>query len=85
MLKTLLASSSLAVALLFAPMGSFGPLSTSGSAGLAPAHAEFGVELGGITIGGGDDDEGGIEIGLGDDDEDGGWGGDDEEDDEDED
>jgi hypothetical protein len=70
MLKTLLASTSLALALLFVPLGSSGPLSTTGAAGLSPAHAEFGVEFG---LGGGDDDDGpsiGFGIGGGDDDDD---------------
>ncbi|MGE3831414.1 MAG: hypothetical protein AB7F76_10520 [Parvibaculaceae bacterium] len=79
MIKTLLASSALSLALLAMPMTSVGPLSTTGAAGLAPAHAEFGIDLGGIEIGGGDDDDGPtISLGGGDDDE-----GDDEDDDED--
>jgi hypothetical protein len=72
MLKTLLVSSSLSLALLAMPIGSVGPVATTGVAGLSPAHG-FGIEVG---IGG-DDDEGGIEVGFGDDE------GDDEEDDED--
>jgi hypothetical protein len=69
MLKTLLASTSLALALLFVPLGSVGPLVTTGAAGLAPAHADFGIELGGVTLGDGDE---GPEIGLGIGDDDGG-------------
>jgi hypothetical protein len=67
MFKTLLASTSLALALLFVPFGSSGPVSTTGAAGLSPAHAEFGVEFG---LGGGDDNDGpsiGFGIGGGDD------------------
>ncbi len=69
MLKTMLASASLSLALLFLPLGSIGPITTLGSAGLSPAHAiDIGVEVGG----GDDDDEGGIGITLGGgDDEDG--------------
>ena len=69
MLKTLLASASLSLALLFLPLGSFGPITTLGGAGLAPAHA---IDIG-VEIGGGDDDEdgGGVSIELGGDDEDG--------------
>jgi hypothetical protein len=88
MLKTLLLSSSLALALLLMPLGSMGPLATTGAAGLSPAHAEFGVEFG---LGAGDDDEGptvGFGIGGGDDDDEdddeGGYGGDDDDDDDDE-
>ena len=68
MLKTLLASASLSLALLFLPLGSFGPITTLGSAGLSPAHA---IDIG-VEIGGGDDDEdgGGVSIELGGDDED---------------
>jgi hypothetical protein len=78
MSKTLLASTSLALALLFVPFGSSGPISTTGAAGLSPAHAEFGVEFG---LGGGDDDDGpsiGFSIGGGDDDDDEGDDDDDE-------
>jgi hypothetical protein len=90
MLKTLLASTSLSLVLLCIPMGSVGPFSTSGAAGLAPAHAEFGISLG---LGGGDDDEGGPTLGFGlsggDDEDDAGGdddeGGNDEGDDEEED
>jgi hypothetical protein len=81
MFKTLLASSSLSLALLVLPMSSVGPLSTSGAAGLAPAHAEFGIDLGGIEIGGGDDDGPTITLGGGDDDDEGYGGGDDDDDD----
>ena len=62
MLKTLLVSTSLSLVLLCMPVGSFGPLSTSGAAGLSPAHAEFGISLG---LGGGDDEDGGPTIGFG--------------------
>lgn len=54
MLKTLLASSILSLVLLFAPLGAISPISGSGTAGLSPAHAEFGVGIGGVYIG--DDD-----------------------------
>ena len=86
MLKTLLSSSGLALALLLMPLGSMGPLATTGAAGLSPAHAEFGVELG---LGAGDDDGPAIGFGIGhddddDDDDEGGYGGDDDDDDDDE-
>ena len=69
MLKTLLASSALSLVLLAMPMTSVGPLSTTGAAGLSPALADFGIDLGGIEIGGGDDDDGPT-ISIGGDDED---------------
>jgi hypothetical protein len=86
MLKTLLTSASLSLALLFLPVGSFGPVTTIGAAGLSPAGAiDIGIELGGdeddgptigVGVGGGDDeDEGGDDDGDsadGDDDDDGG-------------
>jgi hypothetical protein len=50
MLKTLLASSILSLVLLFAPLGAISPISGSGTAGLSPAHAEFGIGLGGVYI-----------------------------------
>jgi hypothetical protein len=84
MLKTLLSSASLALVMLFAPMTAVGPLSFSGASGLAPAHAEFGIDLGGITIGGDDEDDGPtITFGGGDDDDDGGYGDDDDDEDDD--
>ncbi len=79
MIKTLLASSALSLALLAMPMTSVGPLSTTGAAGVVPAHAEIGIDLGGIEISGGDDD--GPTISLGGDDDDDGWGDDDDDDD----
>jgi len=51
--KTLLASASLSLALLFSPLGSLGPITILGSAGRSPAHA---IEIGG------DEDEGGVGI-----------------------
>jgi hypothetical protein len=78
MLKTLLASASLSLALLFLPLGSIGPITPLGSAGLSTAHAiDIGVEIGG------DEDEGGvgIELGGGDDDDDGAGADDDDDDD----
>jgi hypothetical protein len=76
MLKTLLTSASLSLALLFVPLGSVGPLTTSGTAGLSPAHAEYGFDVGGIQLGGDDDDGPTIGFGIGggdgeDDDDDG--------------
>jgi hypothetical protein len=57
MMKSLLASTSLSFALLFLPIGAFGPITGSGGAGVSPAHAEFGVDLGGIIVETDDDDE----------------------------
>lgn len=70
MRRTLLASTSLALALLFVPIGTPGPFSPTGAAGISPAKAEFGIELG---LGAGDDDDGpsiGFGIGGGGDDDD---------------
>ena len=66
MIKTLLASASLSLAFLLMPMGSFGPVTTSGTAGLSQALAiDIGIELGG------DDDDGPtIGIGIGGDEDD---------------
>jgi hypothetical protein len=78
MLKTLLATSALSLALLAAPISSIGPLATTGAAGLTTAHG-FGIDL---ELGGDEDD--GPTISLGGDDEDddeGGWGDDDEDED----
>jgi hypothetical protein len=82
MMKTLLASASLALAFLLMPSGAFGPVTTFGTAGLSPAHA---IDIG-VEVGGGDDDEDGPTIGIGigggDDEDDGdSAGGDDDDDD----
>jgi hypothetical protein len=65
MLKTLLATSALSLVLLAAPIGSVGPLATTGVAALAPAHG-FGIDL---ELGGGDDDGPTISLGGGDEEE----------------
>jgi hypothetical protein len=77
MIKTLLASAGLSCAFILLPLGTAGPISIIGTAGLSSAKAiEIGVDVGGddeegggITIGGGDDDDegegGGISIGIG--------------------
>ena len=60
MLKTLLVSTSLSLALLAMPIG---PVATAQAANLPPANG-FDFE---IDLGGGDEDDGGIEVGFGDD------------------
>lgn len=83
MLKTMLASTSLSLGLLFLPVGSIGPMTTSGAAGLSPAHAidvDFGYgdhQGSGIDFDFGDEDDGGDDEDAGGDDD----GGDDEGDD----
>jgi hypothetical protein len=56
MLKTLLASSSLSLALLLMPITTFGPIDASGISGasLAMAHPKAGVD---VDVGFGDDDD----------------------------
>ena len=83
MFRTLLASSSLSLAMLLLPAMPEGPLTATGAAGLSVAHAEFGIDLGGIQIGDDDDDDGGDDDDDGGDDDDDGEddGGDDDEDD----
>ena len=53
MLKTLLATAGLALAMLLMPV-SYGPIKAVGSAGLSPALADVDVD---IDLGGGDDDD----------------------------
>jgi hypothetical protein len=57
MLKTLLATASLSLAMLLMPI-SYGPIQPIGSAGISPALADIDVEIG---VGDDDDDDGGFD------------------------
>jgi hypothetical protein len=64
MLKTLLAASSLSLALMVLPVSSIGPFSTSGAAGLTSAHAVDVDVDGGIVLGSYENNGSWVGVGL---------------------